>query len=187
MNNYNMKKNLPLIIGLAIPILMVAFIALSIYIPNSLAHPTYNFLYVVRNPNQYEQAQYIVEDSKVILKPYEYRSYSSSTKGDVIKVSTTTTDKLYIYDVTKGTSKMISFNEAKNLSLDSDYESPEGYALVRPTRDYSLFDLFGTDRSENYGMWYLKKGSISKKIKLEGTGNVYYYDNSAQFLAWIQK
>ena len=39
-----MKKHIPLIIGISIPILMILFVAGSIYLPGLFIKPGYNFL-----------------------------------------------------------------------------------------------------------------------------------------------
>jgi hypothetical protein len=45
-----MKKNLPLTIGLSIPVLMIVFIAASIYLPRlSATQPQFSFLYTSGN------------------------------------------------------------------------------------------------------------------------------------------
>ena len=63
-----MKKNIPLIFAISIPVLMVIGIALSIYLPTLFVKPEYDFLYSIGGDYSYRN-EYAVENGKLVKKP----------------------------------------------------------------------------------------------------------------------
>jgi hypothetical protein len=52
----NIRKHFALVVGISLPILMVAFVAASIYIPRALNHPKADFVYSVTDRTAYPPA-----------------------------------------------------------------------------------------------------------------------------------
>lgn len=73
------KENLPVIIAIALPVLLVLAVALSVYVPNIGARPQYDFLYTQTSwPYSYShngsqctiyKNYYEIENGKVVLRP----------------------------------------------------------------------------------------------------------------------
>ena len=84
------KKNIPLILGLSIPILMILFVAGSIYLPGLFVQPKFNFLYAMGDDYYYGR-HYSVQNGRLIKNEVEYPEY----------VGNRTESSLYIYDVVK--------------------------------------------------------------------------------------
>ena len=172
------KKNITLVIGISIPILMILFVAGSIYLPGLFIKPHFNFLYVSGDDSYYYNngQQYSIQNDKLIKNEIKQPENSNYTPPRV-------ESKLYLYDVTKNESKEISFSEAQNLNLDSNLKSPDDFEVVYGSRDSGFFPFFwggGTD----YNARYLKGHNVSKKLNLQLNGSSYY--NNFRFIGWIK-
>jgi len=173
------KKNITLILGISIPILMILFVAGSIYLPELFIKPHFNFLYVSGDDSYYyynSGYQYSVQNDKLVkneIKQPENQNYNPPRVES----------KLYIYDVAKNEAKEISFTEAQNLNLDSSVKSPDDFEVVYGSRDSGFFPFFwggGTD----YNARYLSGHNVSKKLNLQLNGSSYY--NNFRFIGWIK-
>jgi len=179
MNMETFKKNSTLIIGISIPILMILFVAGSIYLPGLFIKPHFNFLYASGDDSYYyynNGYQYSVQNDKLIkneLKQPENPNYNPPRVEP----------KLYLYDVTMNEAKEISFADAQNLNLDSNTKSPDDFEVVYGSRGDGFFPFFwggGTD----YNARYLKGHNVSKKLNLQLNGGSYY--NNFRFIGWIK-
>lgn len=185
-----MKKNLPLIIGLAVPVLMIVFIAAAIYLPNLTAHPQYSFIYSARDPYNYNGYgdQYSVKDSK-ITKETINPPKPIPTPGYTPPEYPVTKTYLYIYDAASQTAKEITFEDAQKYTLNNNQTSPDGYSLEQGGRNAGIFDLFGGYDYSKGPEWYLRNGAANKKVNLQFPGSTsnYYYNSNFQLVGWILK
>lgn len=169
-----------MVIGISIPILMILFVAGSIYLPGLFIKPHFNFLYVSGDDSSYyyynNGYQYSVQNGTLIkneAKQPENQNYNPPRVEP----------KLYLYDVAKNESKEISFAEVQNLQLDSSVKSPDEFEVVYGSRDDGFFPFFyggGTD----YNARYIKGHNVSKKLNLQFNGSPYY--NNFRFIGWIK-
>lgn len=172
------KKNITLVMGMAIPILMILFVAGSIYLPGLFIKPHFNFLYVSGDDSYYyynNGYQYSVQNNKLIKNEIKQPVTPSYNPPPV-------EPKLYLYDVVKNESKEVSFDEALNLNLDSSVTSPDEFEVVYGSRGDGFFPFFyggGTD----YNARYLTGHNVSKKLNLQLNGGSYY--NNFRFIGWI--
>ena len=174
------KKNLPLLVALAIPVLMIVGVALAVYLPGLGKKPAYDFLYVSGNGVTYPgYAEYYfsVENGKLVKRALPPQNglplYYKNQAND---------EKLFLYDVKSDTGKEVSLEEAQKYVLDSSNQSPDGYEVSRGT--YSGGFLFFDGRSD-YEHWYLRGHNRSRQLnlKLVGGNN---YDNF-RFLGWVKQ
>jgi len=174
------KKNITLIIGVAIPILMILFVAGSIYLPALFIKPQVNFLYSIGGYSSYYYEtghQYSVRGSK--LTESQPRPVQSQYQPPQKPEDAT----LYIYDVVKKESREISFQEAQKLNLDGNLISSDGFEIVYGSRGESFFPFFfgtGTD----YNVRYLRGHNVSQKLNLQLNESSYY--NQFDFLGWVK-
>lgn len=173
-----MKKNISLIIGLAIPILMILFVAGSIYLPGLFIKPEFDFLYVTGSgyTSTYGE-QYTVANGTLIqnkVNPPKDQDYYPPLRPE----------KLFIYDADKNESLEVSFEEAKLFNLDVNAVSKDGFEIVRGGYDDGIFPLFFGGHS-NYNARYLKGHGVSKKLNIPGMKAYDYYDYNFRFLGWI--
>lgn len=171
------KKNLPLIIGIAIPVAMVLFIAGSIYLSSNAVHPQYDFLYTTRG---YDNA-YVIKNGQLT----EWNAATSSDKNAYAPPPPYPYNaaKLYVYDVRQDKSVPVSFEKARTFTLYAEAMSPDGYIVSRGSSGGGgVFSLFydGGD----YNTWYIKSPKGAKKLDIQADGS-YYYD--IQFLGWISQ
>jgi len=170
----NSKKNIPLIIGIAVPIFMILLVAISIYLPSLFAPaPRFNFLYVVGD-GYGTNLQYIVENGKLIKQEVkEPQGYAPRAA------------RLFVYNVSTGEDKEMSFEEAQKFNIDTKKVSADGYEVVYGSENYGFFPLFfGSDH--DYNNTYLKGHSASKKLNLQSLSEGNYYYRNRRFLGWIR-
>jgi hypothetical protein len=169
------KKNITLVVGISIPILMILFVAGSIYLPGLFIQPKFNFLYMSGYDYYYfNQYQYFVQNGKLV------RSEIQRSENQIYQPPREV--KLYVYDVAKNESKEISFEEAQNLNLDPSPISPDGFEIVYGSRSESFFPFFFWSERD-YNTLYLKGHNVSKKLNLQLSGSYY---NNFRFIGWIK-
>lgn len=183
------KQNIPLVVGIAIPILMVMFVAGAIYIPRlfiDIKPPQYDFLYVSGDNNNYYDYPgfysgrpypvYAVIDDKLVMNdpPPPPKGYSGP---DIEQPA----PKLFLHDVSENKSRKVSFEEAVGFTLDSSYESPDGFEVThgRNNSDFLFFSSY------DYDSWYIVKDFYSEKLDLQTGGQSTYYN--FHLLGWIVK
>ncbi|MFA5362601.1 MAG: hypothetical protein WC335_05060 [Candidatus Omnitrophota bacterium] len=167
------KKNISLLIGIAIPILMIVLIALSIYLPSFFAPaPQFNFLYVTED-NYGQNFQFGVENGVLVKREVKYPEHYIPKES-----------RLFIHDVIKNTDREITFEDARKLKLDSRLKSPDGYEVVYGSTDYGFFPFFYG--GHDYNAMYLKGHNTSKKLDLQASTDGRYYYRNRRFLGWIR-
>jgi hypothetical protein len=168
------SKDIALIVGLVIPLVMIVFVAAAVYLPRLFSPvdpPRYDFLYMVGSPYGYEQYRVVeghLEQSKVA--PPDYTPPGADWPR-----------KLYIHHVATNTSEPISFEAAAKLTLDGSPRSPDGFEIVHGRRSEFFFPILA---STDYQTRYLQQDSWSSKLDLE-TGSDAGYASMFNFLGWI--
>jgi hypothetical protein len=166
------KKHFTLIIGIAIPLVMILLVATSIYLPGFFVQPEFNFLYVT-GEDRYWGYSYSVEDGP-LTREYNVPDDDFDTARSELR--------LFIYDVTHNESREVTFEEAVQLQLDPDKESPDGFEVTYGSRGENFLFMFGS--YTDYNSQYLVGRGVSKKLDLDvGADNSYY--GSFKFLGWI--
>lgn len=180
------KRNLSLIIGISIPLFMILFVAGTIYLPPLFSpRPKFNFLYSSGySYDRYNYCQdYSVENGKLIIEEKREKIFPPFRDEDEKCKKLGSEIKLFVHDIAKNKSKMISFEEAQNLNLDITPESPDGFEIICGREEGGVFPFFSLYDS-NCDQRYLKGHNVSKKLNLQ----LYkrdYYDNFL-FLGWIK-
>lgn len=167
------KKNAPLIIGFSMPILMILFVAASIYLPGIFQHPSFNFLYSTGG-DYYDNQTFSVSNGRLIINP-------QPTIYPTNRLYIYPSQQIYIYTVSSNESKPVSLQDAENLNLNPNVESPDGYKLENGNQSDGFFPFFWYDR--NYNAQYLVGHNFSRKLNVISTSSTYY--NSIHFLGWI--
>ena len=179
MNN----KNLPLIVGIALPVVFIIIISVVIYLPALFVNPAHNFLYSISTDyyayNQGYANTFSVKNNHLVLVP----SQQLTRVGDVYKDTAFRADMppLYEYDLKTDTSHEISFEEASKLTLDPGPSSPDGYQVKYEYNNDGVFELFGSSGTRN--SFYISKGSSQKR--LSGlSGNQSWYEGNFKLIGW---
>jgi|SRR3989344_6461762 len=173
-------KNIPLLVGIALPIVFIFIISIIIFTPSLFIKPQYNFLYsnddYYYNYNQRYSNTYIVENNHVLLSPLP------TTTG--IKYQSDN-PPLFLYDVKTDSTHQIDWSEAKNLLIDAGPSSPDGYIVKYQYSNDGIFELFGSNGNQNG--YVISKGNGSKKLNgLNSNGYSYYNSGNFKFIGWIK-
>lgn len=168
------KRNIHLIVGLAIPLLMIVFVAVSIYLPGFFIQPKIDFLYVTGE--DYYGSHYSVQNEKLVKTITNYsEAYAPSIPPRE--------SKLYLYDIVKNESRQVSFDEVQQFVLNSNNKSPDGFEIVNGSKNIGFFPFFfGSE--QDYNTKYIKGRGVSKKLNTQLSGDYY---NNFRFLGWIKK
>jgi hypothetical protein len=168
-----MKKNLSLIIALALPILMVIIIAASIYIPRRSVNPQQDFIYMLEDDYGYSYKSFEVTNNKL-----QRTNREGAKADDLLKA---TEPKLYIHDVQTNHSREVQYDEVSSLLINGATLSEDGYEVVSG-RTGGGFLLFS---SGSYGGFFIKNQSgASKKLQLSLSSRDFY---RYHFVGWIKK
>jgi hypothetical protein len=168
------SKDIALIVGLAIPLLMIVFVAAAIYLPrvfSSVDPPQHDFLYLVGSP--YGDERYLVVNGRLTVQEVDPPDYTPPG-ADWPR-------KLYLHHVAANTSEPISFEAAAKLTLDSSPRSPDGFEIVYGRRSEFFFPILSTT---DYQTRYLQQDGWSRKLDLE-VGLDAGYASMFNFLGWI--
>ncbi len=170
------KKNIPLIIALSIPVLMIILVAAFIYLPGIGQKPKVNFVYMTGNDYYYGygQQEYVVSGGHLVQNPKPVPPALSPPIPD------NTVPRFYFYDVAKNTASELTFQQAQSYKLDSSNISSDGYTVAQGNSGGGDF-LFGGG-SGDYNSWFIKGHNRSVKLNLKLTGVNYY---NFQFLGWV--
>ncbi len=196
-----LKENLPIIIGLSIPVVMVLVIAGVIYgqqIFSSVPAPTQNFVYALGNnvvgvslypyaasvPSEPCATEYYRVASGTLKKfPTDPKERSMAYCKDVSLIQTE--PSFFLYDVATKQNTQLTFEEVSKLTIDNVIKSKDGYEYTQniDRRNSGIFDLFGGGNYD-YTARYLKNGSHYEKVSLQFPSGYSYGD---VFLGWIPK
>ncbi len=170
----NPKKNVSLIVGIAIPFLMIILVAISIYVPALFAPaPRINFLYMTGD--DYGQGhEYIVENSSLVKREVKYPEHYTPSVA-----------RFFLHDTPANDDKELSFEEAQKLKLKTSVKSSDGWEVVYGNTDYGAFPLFFGGTTD-YNAMYLKGHNASKKLNLQSPNDERYYYRARRFLGWIE-
>jgi len=163
------KKNVPLIVALSIPVLMVVLITISIYVPTLFIKPQFDFIYSTGRDYCYN-FKYSVQNENLIQNEIKNKNENRNCRNN-------REPRLFYFDVQSFASKEITFDEAQKYTLDNRYKSQDGFEIVSGHRSFDIFFFGGS----SYYDKYIKKGAFNRSIKIQGT----YYD--FKFLGWVKE
>lgn len=174
-------KNIPLLIGITLPIVFILIISVVIFTPSLFIKPQYNFLYSNNDSYYYDYNNrysntYVVENNRLSLSPLP------ATAGVTYKADN---PPLYLYDVKNNSSHQVEWSEAKNFNIDPGPSSPDGYVVKYQYSNDGIFELFGSNGNQNG--YVISKGNGSKKLNgLNSNGYSYYNSGNFKFIGWVK-
>lgn len=177
-----MKKNIPIIVGISLPIVMIIVIFLMTVIPSSSIKPKHDFVFSYKGDsyNQVFENDYIVNNGEISLKA------TNITDQNLYNRTKQNAPKLYVYSFDTDSLKEITLEESKRYELDKGPTSPDGYTVDFNYRgNYSIANEIFGGSNRNYNA-YIVKGEKAKGIYLSGISSRNYYGNdSLNFIGWI--
>ena len=188
-----LKKNFAILLAFILPIVLIAVVALSAYLPSLFLSTGYNFVYTSctdgtnyyysYNCDNYLQKRYSVVDNKLVANTVDPTLDSDNDK--IPDINENYVARIFLHDTEKNESREITFEEAQTLTLNSLLTSPDSVTVSsyynRSGGDF--FFIFGGG-SSSYG-YYLTKGNSRSKINLINSTDQYYYRNNFQFVGWV--
>lgn len=192
MKNF-IKENLVLVIGLALPVLLIVLFFAATVIPKSFGTPPqYEMLFTTVKYDYQNKPDYMldfnVKNNQLMVKAKkneDKNNYGSNLKKLMAYDGKTETVREISIDTSKFTDGMeLVLEETKSLTIDTSAVSPDGYTLEGPNYGGSglVSGLFGGGY-RNSG-FRLKKGSVGYKVPNQQAD---YYYNQLQFVGWIIK
>jgi hypothetical protein len=171
-------KNLPLIIGISLPVIFIIIISVVIFTPSLFIKPQHNFIYTTEDTyygNEKYAKTYEIKDSKIVLVP------STVQENQMLQKDAPT---LYLYDVKTDSSHQISLEEAQKYTVDPGPSSPDGYTVTYEYGHDGIFELFGS-RNDNDG-YFISKGNGKKKINGLSSDQYSRYGRWFNLIGWIK-
>ncbi len=203
-----MKKNLTLILGLAIPVVVVIIVALFVVVPNWLSSPNTDFLYLRNSSGNYyddgltynatDNCYWSATNYRVVSGKIVSQANNTAPRGYALcdtmvglknPRQVKNTKDIYRYDVVRKTSTKLSLEDAQKLTLSDAKLSPDGYEISNGGyRGGSLFGEIFYSSSNRYSRFLVGHGA-SHRIELDANQGAYYdyyssYSNFS-FLGWV--
>ena len=191
MKNF-VKENLVLVIGLALPVLLIILFFVATVIPKSMGTPPqYEMLFTTTKYDYQNKPEYVIDFNvknqqlMLNLKKNDEKNYNNATKILMAYDGKTETVREIKIDASKLTEgNEVLLEETKKLSIDTAVISPDGYMLEGPNYGGNglVGGLFGGGyRNTGYR---LKKGGVGYKVPNMQPD---YYYSQLQFIGWIAK
>lgn len=191
MKNF-IKENLVLVIGLALPVLLIVLFFVATVIPKMYSTPPqYEVLFSVQDYGYQNKPDYTI-DFKVKNQQLMVNAKKTDDKNNYYN-----SKKLMAYDAKTEVMREISIDasqfadgaeillaETKSMTIDTAMVAPDGYLMENQHYGNSglIGGLFGGGGRNNG--YRLKKGSVGYKINT--LQNNYYYDQ-LHFIGWVIK
>lgn len=200
LNNF-IKQNLALVLGIALPVVLMLAFMIAAAVPNMLAAPPhYDMLFSINARPDGSTAQIPLD---VTLRVHDHKliaTYRPRKKNANGQYDYGTWRRLYLYDAKAQTVRPLDFPlpddaftmtkaesrpvaSAKELTLNTTAESPDGYVFENGNYGGGGFmgDLFWN--GSRYREPQLVKGSAHVPLKINQPHYYYYYD--ADFIGWV--
>ena len=164
-------NNASLIVGISIPFVMIALVAISIYVPGRFApQAKFNFLYAA-DGGDVGYFQYAVDRGKLMAPTSVYPNLRRMPQ-------------FFVHDVASNRSHEVSLEEAQRLSLNSEAVSPDGWEMAYGGSGGGVFPFYFYNHYD-YGAVYLKGHHTSRKLNLQPFLGSHYSYYSVHFLGWL--
>ena len=194
------KENFVLVVGLALPVLLMIAFMLFASLPQQLSDPPrYDLVFSTSDhtsarSNLPVSVNFIVRDGRLQAQYVAYNPSGSFGNG---------WRKLYIYEANTQKVRQLTFGypqdmdkitgtredlveAAQDLTLDTTLEAPDGYQLSYDgySRSGLFNDLFWGGGYSNEPR--LRKGASSVRLAPDDS-NTYFYYGDVQFLGWVTR
>ena len=180
--------NVPLIVGIGVPVLMMLFIAAAIYLPGLFKKPQSDFIYSSASYS-WTAPMLEVKDQKLGFKCADAQNYYSSDDSTAKEITLKCTEeflpKLYRYSIKDDTVSEISYSEARKLLIDSNADSSDGYKVEQGNYNGDMFSgMFGGDYNDDYNKWYLKGHNRVVELNISHDANS---SSDESFVGWVKE
>ncbi len=177
-----MKKNIPLLVGILLPIVFIIILSVVVFLPMHSVNPAHNFLYAsnsysYRNDEngQTRMNNFIIQNGKL------FRNTPSASPLEQNQNIKYIDPELYMYDVKTDTIRKTTFEEAEKYVYEDSRTSSDGYTVQYDYNNAGIFELFGARSNPGY---VVSNGKSQKRLKSMMAENQYYY--SLALIGWIK-
>ena len=187
-----MKENLVLVIGLALPVLLIVLFFVATVLPKSFGTPPqYELLFTTSKYDYQNNPEYVLDFNvknkqlMVKAKKYDEKTYNNASRLLMAYDAKTEAVREIAIDVSKMRDGVeVVLEETKNMTLDPSLTSPDGYTLDGPNYNSSglLGGLFGGGYRNNG--FRIKKGNVGYKVPQHQPD---YYYSDLKFIGWVIK
>jgi hypothetical protein len=186
-----LKENLVLVIGLALPVLLITLFFVATVLPKSFGTPPqYELLFTTAKYDYQNKPEYVIDfnvkNNKLMVKSKKYdENYNNASRLLMAYDAKTEVVREIKIDESKiNEGSEILLEETKNMELDTSLISPDGYTLEGPNYNSSglLGGLFGGGY-RNSG-FRIKKGNVGYKVPQHQPD---YYYSDLKFIGWVVK
>lgn len=180
------KKHLPLVVAIALPIIFIGVLALAITLPSRSINLQHDFVYVNADMEKYPYGsvayrnEYAIENGKIVKKPIVTELEASEAK--LRGITYDDAPQLYHYSVREQASREIAFEEAQKLALVPGPSSPDGYTVEYEYNNDGIFEIFGSGNDDSG--YVISKGNARKSLSGIATNNMYYNGYMFQIIGW---
>jgi hypothetical protein len=194
MKKETFRQNLPAIIAISLPVLLVIVIGFLSILPNLGPRPAYDFIFLketsrsqyINNSCTVYANYYDIEAETLVKKPYvdsvfESRKIAEPCYGYDHVIQQDAPD-LFVYRTASDTVAPISYEDAAKLKAVSKSISPDGYSVSKRMVNRGIFGLFGG--SDESGVYISEKNRYIR-TSIDPADGSSYYDNDFTFITWI--
>jgi hypothetical protein len=134
------KENLVLVIGLALPVLLIALFFVATVLPKSFGTPPqYELLFTTSKYDYQNKPEYVLDFNvknkqlMVKAKKYDEKTYNNASRLLMAYDAKTEAVREIALDASKLSDGVeVVLEETKNMQLDTSLTSPDGYTLDGP-------------------------------------------------------
>lgn len=181
------SSKISLIVGLSLPVVMVAIIAGLVFLPSRSLTPANDFIYVVGPyPSYTSKEGKTITQHDISIKNgqaiHTTTSYSGGKEYDVSPRDKIIIPRFFIHHTRTNTNNEISLEEVIKLRLSPERKSPDGFTLTFGKQSYGIFPFFFENRTDMEHA-YLSTDRASKEITLVSEVSIDYYQ--IQLVGWV--
>lgn len=180
------SSNISLIVGLAIPVVMILAIAAAVLLPGRSLNPTTDFVYAIgsypfyitRSGDTVTQHDLSIRDAKLTESTQTSQAAGYPSDAFVREAA----PRFFLHNTKEDTNKELSLEEVKNLSLSGERKSPDGFTVSFGRRSYGVFPFF-FDSGSDMEHAYLSNQTASKEISIvtDNAQDMYQF----QLVGWV--
>jgi hypothetical protein len=174
------KKNLPLLLAFAIPVVMIVAIAISIYVPGIGKQPQHDFLYASGDTYNGNYSYMVINGFLQQVSRAVPLNAPGLPPGKVSEIPQTV--NFYIYNVKTNSATQTPFDAAQKLHLNPSTQSSDGYIVERGNGSGG----FPFGGPSDYNSWYIKGHNRARTLNIQANNSTPYYSDNIQFLGWIE-
>lgn len=181
------SSKISLIIGLALPALMVAVIAGLVFLPGASINPTVDFIYVVGPYPSYTTwngetlTQHDLSITEGTLRDTA-TNYVNSDRYIPPLQEKAAVPRFFIHRTATDTNEAIDIEKIRTLELSPNRKSPDGFTLTFGKQSYGVFPFFFDNTSDREHA-YLSTERASKEITLISDTSINFYE--FRLIGWV--